>query len=53
MSPEGEEAAIHQFLSDLQEIMQSEDIKVGVQSFIFSLSSWVRWERRFEKPYCF
>ena len=31
---EGEEAAIQQFLPDLQEIMQSEDIKEGVQSFI-------------------
>lgn len=31
---QGEEAAIRQFLPDLQEIMQSEDIKEGVQSFI-------------------
>jgi enoyl-CoA hydratase len=31
---EGEEAAIQQFLPDLQVIMQSEDIKEGVQSFI-------------------
>ena len=31
---EGKEAAIQQFLPDLQEIMQSEDIKEGVQSFI-------------------
>jgi enoyl-CoA hydratase/carnithine racemase len=30
----GEEAAIQQFLPDLQEIMQSEDVKEGVQSFI-------------------
>src|SRR2546426_2670874 len=31
---EGEEAAIQQFLPDLQALMQSEDIKEGVQSFI-------------------
>jgi len=31
---EGEEAAIRQFLPDLQVIMQSEDIKEGIQSFI-------------------
>jgi enoyl-CoA hydratase len=31
---EGEEAATRQFLPDLQAIMQSEDIKEGVQSFI-------------------
>jgi enoyl-CoA hydratase/carnithine racemase len=31
---EGEEAAIQQFLPDLQQIMQSEDIKEGLQSFI-------------------
>jgi enoyl-CoA hydratase len=31
---EGEEAAIRQFLPDLQAIMQSEDIKEGIQSFI-------------------
>ncbi len=31
---EGEEAAIQQFLPDLQEIMQGEDIKEGIQSFI-------------------
>ncbi len=31
---EGEEAAIRQFLPDLQEIMQSEDMKEGIQSFI-------------------
>ena len=31
---EGEETAIQQFLPDLQEIAQSEDIKEGVQSFI-------------------
>ena len=31
---EGEEAAIGQFLPDLQAILQSEDIKEGVQSFI-------------------
>jgi enoyl-CoA hydratase len=31
---EGEEAAIRQFLPDLQEIAQSEDIKEGIQSFI-------------------
>jgi enoyl-CoA hydratase len=31
---EGEEAAIRQFLPDLQEMMQSEDMKEGVQSFI-------------------
>ena len=31
---EGEEAAIGQFLPDLQAILQSEDIKDGVQSFI-------------------
>ena len=31
---EGEEAAVQQFLPDLQAIMQSEDIKEGVQSFI-------------------
>jgi len=31
---EGEEAAIGQFLPDLQAIMQSEDVKEGVQSFI-------------------
>ena len=31
---QGEEAAIRQFLPDLQEIMQSADIKEGVQSFI-------------------
>ena len=31
---EGEKAAIQQFLPDLQEIMQSEDIKEGIQSFI-------------------
>ena len=31
---EGEEAAIRQFLHDLQEIMQGEDIKEGIQSFI-------------------
>jgi enoyl-CoA hydratase len=31
---EGEEAAVQQFLPDLQTIMQSEDIKEGVQSFI-------------------
>src|SRR6266496_3712100 len=31
---EGEEAAIQQFLPDLQEIMQREDIKEGIQSFI-------------------
>jgi enoyl-CoA hydratase/carnithine racemase len=30
----GEEAAIEQFLPDLQQIMQSEDIKEGVQSFL-------------------
>jgi enoyl-CoA hydratase len=30
----GEEAAIQQFLPDLQEMMQSEDIKEGIQSFI-------------------
>src|SRR5438128_5409912 len=31
---EGEEAAIGQFLPDLQAILQSEDIKEGIQSFI-------------------
>ena len=31
---EGEEAAIQQFQPDLQAIMQSEDIKEGIQSFI-------------------
>jgi len=31
---EGEEAATRQFLPDLQALMQSEDIKEGVQSFI-------------------
>jgi enoyl-CoA hydratase/carnithine racemase len=31
---EGEEAAIQQFLPELQAILQSEDIKEGVQSFI-------------------
>ena len=31
---EGEEAAIRQFLPDLQEIAQSEDIKEGILSFI-------------------
>src|SRR5260221_322906 len=31
---EGEEAAIQQFLPDLQALMQSEDIKEGVQPFI-------------------
>src|SRR6266568_2018427 len=31
---EGEEAAIQQFLPDLQAIMQSEDMKEGIQSFI-------------------
>jgi len=31
---EGEEAAIGQFLPELQAIMQSEDVKEGVQSFI-------------------
>src|SRR5947209_2624488 len=31
---EGEEAAIRQFLPDLQAILQSEDIKEGIQSFI-------------------
>ena len=31
---EGEEAAIQQFIPDLQRIMQSEDIKEGIQSFI-------------------
>jgi enoyl-CoA hydratase len=31
---EGEEAAKQQFLPDLQQIMQSEDIKEGIQSFI-------------------
>ena len=31
---EGEEAAIRQFLPDLQEIMQSEDMKEGIQSFM-------------------
>ena len=31
---EGEEAAIRQFLPDLQAIMQSEDMKEGIQSFI-------------------
>jgi enoyl-CoA hydratase len=31
---EGEEAAIRQFLPDLQEIAQSEDLKEGIQSFI-------------------
>ena len=31
---EGEEAAIRQFLPDLQEIMQGEDIKEGIRSFI-------------------
>jgi enoyl-CoA hydratase/carnithine racemase len=31
---EGEEAAIQQFLPDLQEIAQSEDIKEGILSFI-------------------
>jgi len=31
---DGEEAAIRQFLPDLQTIMQSEDVKEGVQSFI-------------------
>jgi enoyl-CoA hydratase len=31
---EGEEAAIRQFLPDLQAIMQSEDLKEGIQSFI-------------------
>src|SRR5579864_5426429 len=31
---EGEEAAVRQFLPDLQAIMQSEDIKEGIQSFI-------------------
>lgn len=31
---EGEEAAIQRFLPDLQRIMQSEDFKEGVQSFI-------------------
>ena len=31
---EGEEAAIQQFQPDLQAIMQSEDIKEGVQAFI-------------------
>jgi enoyl-CoA hydratase len=31
---EGEEAAIQQFLPDLQVVMQSEDIKEGVQSFL-------------------
>ena len=31
---ESEEAAIQQFLPDLQAIMQSEDIKEGLQSFI-------------------
>ncbi len=31
---DGEEAAIRQFLPDLQTIMQSEDIKEGIQSFI-------------------
>src|SRR5438876_1075381 len=31
---EGEETAIGQFLPDLQAIMQSEDVKEGVQSFI-------------------
>ena len=31
---EGEEAAIQHFQPDLQEIMQSEDIKEGIQSFI-------------------
>jgi enoyl-CoA hydratase len=31
---EGQEAAIQQFLPDLQEIMHSEDIKEGIQSFI-------------------
>lgn len=30
----GEEAAMQQFLPDLQEIMQGEDIKEGIQSFI-------------------
>ena len=33
---EGKEAAIQQFQPDLQAIMQSEDIKEGVQSFIES-----------------
>jgi enoyl-CoA hydratase/carnithine racemase len=31
---EGEDAAIQQFVPELQTIMQSEDIKEGVQSFI-------------------
>src|SRR5229473_4371326 len=31
---DGEEAAIRQFLPDLQEIMKSEDMKEGIQSFI-------------------
>ncbi len=36
---EGEEAAIQQFQPDLQKIMQSEDIKEGVQSFIERLQA--------------
>jgi enoyl-CoA hydratase/carnithine racemase len=31
---EGEEAAVQQFLPDLQQVMQSEDIKEGIQSFV-------------------
>jgi enoyl-CoA hydratase/carnithine racemase len=31
---EGEEAAVQQFLPDIQAIMESEDIKEGIQSFI-------------------
>jgi hypothetical protein len=31
---QGQDAATQQFLPDLQEIMQSEDIKEGIQSFI-------------------
>jgi enoyl-CoA hydratase/carnithine racemase len=31
---EGEKVAVQQFLPDLQAIMESEDIKEGVQSFI-------------------
>ena len=31
---EGEDSAIQQFLPDLQQLMQSEDIKEGIQSFI-------------------